>query len=282
MSIVYTLIATQPGGSIPWGLLGLLFGLTLVISAVGFYRAVYFISIGYAFSMVGIAAVALLALRDGATFWGLGQITLLIVWGLRLGIFLLRREMRSNAYRTGLAKTHQQYQDGLGVKLLVWLGVSVLYVAMFSPVLFDLLGRPFLPDGWIVPVQALGMIVMAGGLVLETLADKQKSDFKAQAPDRFVDQGLYRWVRSPNYLGEIVFWVGSWLMGLPFYSGLLPWAFSAIGLVCIVLIMLGSTKRLELSQEKRYGHLAEYQAYVGTVPVLIPFVPLYSLKKIRV
>ena len=71
-------------------------------------------------------------------------------------------------------------------------------------------------------------------------------------------------------------------MGLPFYTSLLRWVASAIGLVCIVLIMMGSTKRLERSQGERYRHLPEYQTYVRTVPVLFPFVPIYTLKNVRV
>jgi protein-S-isoprenylcysteine O-methyltransferase Ste14 len=61
----------------------------------------------------------------------------------------------------------------------------------------------------------------------------------------------------------------------------LRWVIAFIGLACIVLIMLGSTKRLERSQTQRYGNLPEYQRYAKTVPVLFPFVPLYSLQGIR-
>ena len=54
------------------------------------------------------------------------------------------------------------------------------------------------------------------------------------------------------------------------------------GLVCIVLIMMGSTKRLEASQEERYGAREGFQHYIHTVPVLFPFVPIYTLKDVRV
>jgi len=55
-----------------------------------------------------------------------------------------------------------------------------------------------------------------------------------------------------------------------------------VGAVCIVLIMMGSTKRLEYAQDERYGDRPEYQQYIQVVPVLFPYVPVYSLKKIRV
>ena len=55
-----------------------------------------------------------------------------------------------------------------------------------------------------------------------------------------------------------------------------------IGLACIVLIMLGSTKRLEEEQNQRYGDRPEFQDYVRRVPILIPYVPVYSFKSLHV
>jgi len=46
--------------------------------------------------------------------------------------------------------------------------------------------------------------------------------------------------------------------------------------------MLGSAKRLEEKQIARYGTQEAYQDYASSVPVLIPLVPLYSLKGLRV
>jgi steroid 5-alpha reductase family enzyme len=71
-------------------------------------------------------------------------------------------------------------------------------------------------------------------------------------------------------------------MGIVFYDSLLKWIVSLIGIICIVLIMMGSTKRLEHAQDERYGRQPEYQKYVRAVPVLFPFVPVYTLKNIRV
>lgn len=38
-------------------------------------------------------------------------------------------------------------------------------------------------------------------------------------------------------------------------------------------------RRLEVRQNKNYGNDPEYQKYVTTVPILLPFVPLYSVEK---
>ena len=260
----------------------LLLGLALVVSSIGFYRVVYFISIGYAFSIVAMAIITPLRYIENLTWASASQNMLLVLWGARLGIYLVQREFRAS-YRKGLSSVHQRFAEmAWGIKTLIWISVSLLYVLMFSPSLFVLTSSSA-TSSWITDlVQIVGLVIMGGGLVLEAAADKQKSDFKAEFPKRYCDVGLYRWVRCPNYLGEIIFWVGNWIVGVMAYTSSLKWITSLVGLVCIVLIMIGSTRRLEIGQDKRYGDQPRYQEYVRTVPVLFPFVPVYSLKKICV
>jgi steroid 5-alpha reductase family enzyme len=287
MNQVVSTLSTWPGeqiASLPLSLMLVLFGLALLISAVGFYRVVYFISIGYAFSIAAMAITAVLLLHQNLTWAAALQNLLLVIWGLRLGIFLVRRELKP-AYGKELAEVHARSAGmSLARKAIIWVGVSLLYVIMFTPSLFVLSPAPgaTAPDGVGSLVQWLGLAIMAGALVMESLADQQKSAFKARSPGQFCNAGLYRWVRCPNYLGEILFWVGNWVAALLFYETGLRWLLALSGLVCIVLIMLGSTKRLEAQQDKRYARDPAYQNYVRTTPILIPFAPIYTLHNLRV
>lgn len=262
--------------------LGLLLVIALAASALGFLRVVYFVSIGYTFAIVGMALFSLFLWREQLIWAGWLQNLGLGLWGLRLGFYILAREGRP-AYRRE-QEANRERADGLGPgrKLAIWLAVSLLYVCMFSPSWFALAAGGAAPTGFGLLAQGPGAAILLGGVMIEGLADAQKAAFKARHPERFCDVGLYRWVRCPNYWGEIMVWSGSWLMGLPFYRGALAWAMGLVGLVCIVLIMMGSTKRLEASQEARYGTLPSYQSYVRRVPVLFPWLPIYTLKRLRV
>lgn len=259
-----------------------LFILTLLITLIGFYRRVYFISIGYGFSIAAMSLAALVLFRHNLTLLLIIQAGLLIVYGARLGGFLLHRELTQTAYRKQLQEADERGNTNRGRDILVWLGVSLLYVVMFSPSLFMLSTPAADFPAWSPIAQVIGLIIMAGGLLMEALADRQKSVFKTANPKSFCNVGLYQFVRCPNYLGEIMVWVGQWIASLPAYTSPLRVVFSLAGLVCIILIMMGSTKRLEESQDSRYGKLPEYQKYTKTVPVLFPFVPIYSLKNVRV
>jgi steroid 5-alpha reductase family enzyme len=159
--------------------------------------------------------------------------------------------------------------------------VSLLYVAMFSPALFGAAAARRLA-GLPLVIQVAGLLLMALGLALEAVADAQKNAAKTNCPSCFTNVGLYRWVRCPNYLGEITFWSGSLIAGAVYLASALQVALALVGWVCIVLIMMGSTKRLERTQAARYGEQPAYQEYVRTVPVLFPWVPVYTLQNVRV
>ena len=45
--------------------------------------------------------------------------------------------------------------------------------------------------------------------------------------------------------------------------------------------MFSGVRRLDLRQNKSYGADPEYQAYAKSVPILLPFVPLYSVAKYK-
>ena len=122
---------------------------------------------------------------------------------------------------------------------------------------------------------------MVCGVALESAADIQKNNAKKINPRRFVDTGLYRIVRCPNYLGEMIFWTGVLISGIGAVSTIGQWVVVLIGYIGIIFVMFSGARRLEIRQNKNYGNDPEYQKYVKTVPILVPFIPLYSVEKYK-
>ena len=253
----------------------LLFVTALAISSIGFVRLVWFISIGYGYAIAAMALVLGVVSGAAAGWLLLMQLALLCIYGVRLGTHCLVRD-RNAAYRKAARENYGEPGGSLGLKLVIWISVSLLYVLMFSPAVFHALRGALA-----LPCALIGLGIMIVGLCIEWLADRQKSSAKKQAPDRFCDQKLFAWVRCPAYLGEMLFWIGNWVAGASAFDTWWHWVASLVGLVCIILIMFGSTKRLEASQLRRYGHLPEFQNYIQSVPVLFPWLPIYSLAKWR-
>lgn len=248
----------------------------LVISSIGFKNYVWFISLGYGFSIAGEGALMLFLYRDRLSVGTVICCALFILYGLRLGGYLAIREFGSSSYKKNMKG---EIKDGktvpFGVKIAIWVTCALLYVTQVSSVFYRLHNSA---DNGIAVY--IGATIMLLGLTLESVADIQKNNAKKVNPCRFVDTGLYRLVRCPNYLGEMVFWTGVLISGIGAVSGL-QWIIVAVGYVGIIFVMFSGARRLEIRQNKNYGNDPEYQKYVKTVPIMVPFIPLYSVEKYK-
>lgn len=247
----------------------------MLISAIGFKNYVWFISLGYGFSIAGEGLLMLILYRQGLSAGTLLCCLLLAAYGFRLGGYLALRERKSTSYSKNM---QGEIKDGktipFGVKCAIWITCAALYVTQVSPVFYRLSNGS---GSGVFPY--LGAAIMAFGLIFESAADLQKNAAKKTNPRRFVDTGLYRIVRCPNYLGEMVFWTGVLVSGIGAVTGVGQWIVVLVGYIGIIYVMFSGARRLEIRQNKNYGADPEYQRYVKTVPILLPFVPLYSVEK---
>lgn len=256
----------------------ILFIVALVISAIGWKKFLYFISVGYGFSIAGCAVEMVIFYREIITFPTALLCFILFVYGIRLGGYLLLREIKSVSYRKALSENVNEGSYAFGVTFAIWVSCAFLYMAEVCPVAARLdntsSGLP-VNDVW----AWIGAVVMIAGVAMEALADAQKSAAKKINPKRFVSTGLYRIVRCPNYFGEVITWTGCLLVCIGACCTWWQWLISIVGYIGIVYIMFSGARRLEIRQNKNYGADPEYQAYVKKTPILIPFLPIYSVEK---
>ena len=255
----------------------LVFAVALLISAIGFKHYIWFFSIGYGFAIAGEGLLLMYLFADQLTLGTLLCCLLFVAYGLRLGGYLAYRELGRTSY---LSRMKGEIKDSktvpFGVKCAIWIACALLYLTQVIPVFY----RLFNGSGSNVWTY-IGAAVMAFGLIMETAADLQKNAAKKVNASRFVDTGLYRIVRCPNYLGEMIFWIGCVITGFGSVSGFGQWAMVILGFIGITYVMFSGARRLELRQNRNYGDDPEYQQYVKTVPILLPFVPLYSVVKYK-
>ena len=253
----------------------ILFAVALVFSSIGFKKYVWFISIGYGLAVAAIGVALLVMFREQLTVGTTCACALLVVYGLRLGGYLALRELKSSSYNTKMKGEIKSGDDmGLGAKCAIWISAALLYACETSPVIFRLVNGSGTDTLLVV-----GLVISALGLVVETTADLQKNAAKKANPGRFVDTGLFRVVRCPNYFGEMLFWTGMFVGGITTYAGPLQWIAALVGYVGIIYVMFGGARRLEIRQNKSYGNDPEYQRYVRTTPIMVPLIPLYSVEK---
>ena len=256
----------------------ILLGLSFAVSAVGWLYFIYFFSIGYGLTITVLAAATAVIFHNTLTLPTAILCAVLFVYGLRLALYLLHRERKSATYKQILYQPENTTKKPLFVMFAIWTMCALLYVGQMSPATFYLYN---LANG--APVNEVwawvGAIVATIGVIIEMVADAQKSAAKKVNARRFVDTGLYRIVRCPNYFGEILMWTGSFLICFGACCTLWQWVIAIIGYIGIVYVMFSGARRLELRQIETYGNNPEFQAYTKKTPLIIPFVPIYSVAK---
>ncbi len=256
----------------------ILFIVSLAVSALGWIYFIYFFSLGYGFGISALAITLAVIFRDVLTVPTALLCAVMFIFGMRLGLYLMTREKRSAEYKKILYGPDAAKKKPLLVVIMVWIFCALLYVGQVSPVAFYLANTA---EG--MDVNALwawiGAALMASGVILESVSDAQKKSAKKKDPKRYVDTGLYRLVRCPNYLGELVIWTGSFVVCIGASCHAWQWIVAAVGYIGIVYVMFSGARRLELRQTVTYGNDPEFQQYISKTPILLPFVPIYSLAK---
>lgn len=208
----------------------------------------------------------LLFLRLPAGFAEVVVTLLVTMWGARLMIHILRRNMgKAEDFR------YANFRKAWG-KWVVPRAFGQVY--MLQGVFMYLIALPMILKP-AVPVTANPALFIAGALVFsigfafEAIADKQLADF-LHSPDhqgQLMTEGLWRFSRHPNYFGEATLWWGVFLIAL---SGGAHWA-SVAGPVTITLLLLfvSGVPMLEKTMKDRPG----YAEYAAVTSVFVPWFP---------
>ncbi len=119
-------------------------------------------------------------------------------------------------------------------------------------------------------IDILLLLILVFGVLLENLADKQLKEFRRHKQKskehRFgvLSNGLWKYSRHPNYLGEIIFWWSLFFHGYvynaPLWCGLGP-------LLITFMMIFGS---IPMSEERLFRKYPEYKFVQQQVPMLIP------------
>lgn len=189
---------------------------------------------------------------------------LITVWALRLGSFLAIR-----IHRAGEDRRFRAIKQSFRRFLLVWClqGTWVsLTTAVAIAVLFQPISGP--NDLWLITGTALWLF----GFVIEVVADRQKQTFRS-APEnatRFIASGLWAISRHPNYVGEILLWLGIAFIGWPHLSGWQHVSLISPVFVYLLLTKMSGIPMLESAAAKQWSDDPSYQQYIASTPMLWP------------
>ena len=198
--------------------------------------------------------------------FNLGSLALLsfiIIWSLRLGTFLFLRIKKAGKDRrfTEIKKSFSWF--------FMTFSVSGMWVTICSICALTGIANGIIFSSTTI----IGIIIFIIGFTIEIIADSQKTKFRAKDDnkDKFISIGLWKYSRHPNYLGEIILWLGISLISFSSLEG-----FQYITLISpiftyLLLVNVSGINLLEKSGKKKWGHLESYKIYKKNTPRLIGF-----------
>jgi steroid 5-alpha reductase family enzyme len=203
---------------------------------------------------------------------------LVTLWGLRLTFNFARK----GGYRPG----GEDYRwEVLRDRMKPWQFAlfNLFFISIYQNIILLLITLPAW-TAWLNPTPAFGWrdaivtVVFLLFLVGETVADQQQWNFhrwKAaereagrEADPRFLQSGLFRFSRHPNFFFEQAQWWTLFFFGAIAAGSVLQW--TVVGAFLLTLLFIGSTVFTESISKSRYPEYAEYQR--RTSP-LIPWPP---------
>ncbi len=189
--------------------------------------------------------------------------TFLIVWASRLGWFLVSRMKKSNGDSRFDSIKHKPFRY-----FFVWTMQGIWITVCMSPVLTTITGET---EVGLSITDLPGILLASLGFLIEVVADYQKRVHReSYGAEAFINSGLWRFSRHPNYFGEILFWFGIVLLALPAMSGVGYMSATVPIFVYFLLTRVSGTVLLEKAAKRKWGNDPLYKDYVNETPLLWP------------
>ena len=187
----------------------------------------------------------------------------IIIWAVRLGTFLFFRIKKA-----GKDKRFDEIKTSASRFFMTWT-LQGMWVSICSACALTAISSAKGVE--INMLFYIGLVCFLIGFIIEIIADNQKTKFREDPKnkDNFISSGLWAYSRHPNYLGEIVLWLGVSIMAVSSLSG--PQYITLISPVFtyVLLVYISGVRILEANGKEKWGHLETYQEYLKKTPALI-------------
>jgi len=190
--------------------------------------------------------------------------SLVLIWTLRLGIFLFKRinkagkDIRFDNLKPSFIRFLNAWVlQGLWVTFTA--GATLTAISSNNLVAFGSIGL-------------IGLIIWITGFTIEVKADNQKRKFNADLSNKnkFINTGLWSRSRHPNYFGEILLWFGIAVIAFPVLKGSQLFTLVSPLFVYILLTRGSGVPLLEKKADKTWGGDPDYEEYKDSTPILFP------------
>ena len=199
-------------------------------------------------------------------FVNIGNIILSIIiifWALRLGSFLFIRIKKA-----GEDIRFREIKKSPSRFFMTWT-FQGMWVSLCSACALAGVAKGIIINDYFY----CGLAIFFIGFILEIVADTQKTKFRSNPKnkDKFINSGLWKFSRHPNYMGEILLWLGISIISFSSLEGLELATLISPFFTYLLLVYVSGIRILEYNGEKKWGHLESYKIYKKNTPRLIGF-----------
>ncbi|MEM7034680.1 MAG: DUF1295 domain-containing protein [Chloroflexota bacterium] len=144
-------------------------------------------------------------------------------------------------------------QTGWGYGLVIWAGLSLYWITPWLIVSQSITA----PSWW----QSICIVMYSLGIFLHFTADMQKHIALQYRPGHLIDTGFWQYCRNPNYLGELLIYVGFGLLAL-------HWAPLVVLGLFIIFVWLPNMRK----KDRSLARYPTFAAYKARTKLLLPFI----------
>lgn len=215
-----------------------------------------------------VVAFFCLVLADGFAGRRILMTALVTIWGLRLSLYILWRNLgKGEDYR------YRAWREAAGPSFW-W--TSLFRVFLLQGMILWIVSMPILAanyydsPGHFTAIDVAGLLVWCLGLIFETVGDIQLARFKARPENKgqVMRTGLWRYTRHPNYFGDATVWWGLFLVAAATVDGL--WTVFSPALMTFLLLRVSGVALLE---KKQVDTKPGYRDYIESTSAFLPWFP---------
>ena len=188
---------------------------------------------------------------------------IIIIWALRLGSFLFIRIKKA-----GEDIRFREIKKSPSRFFMTWT-FQGMWVSLCSACALAGVAKGIIINNYFY----CGLAIFLIGFIVEIVADTQKTKFRSNPKnkDKFINSGLWKFSRHPNYMGEILLWLGISIISLSSLEGLELATLISPFFTYLLLVYVSGIRILEYNGDKKWGHLESYKIYKKNTPRLIGF-----------
>ena len=188
---------------------------------------------------------------------------IIIIWALRLGSFLFIRIKKA-----GEDIRFREIKKSPTRFFMTWT-LQGMWVSLCSACALAGIAKGIIINDYFY----CGLAIFLIGFIVEIVADTQKTKFRSNPKnkDKFINSGLWKFSRHPNYMGEILLWLGISIISFSSLEGFELATLISPFFTYLLLVYISGIRILEYNGDKKWGHLESYKIYKKNTPRLIGF-----------